>query len=71
MIPGTERDSLYVLEGLLDQTSPLNPSQIMTDTGGYSDMIFGLFALLGYQFSPRIKDSGSSRLWRMNKEAEF
>lgn len=71
VIPGTERDSLYVLEGLLEQTSPLNPSQIMTDTGGYSDMIFGLFALLGYQFSPRIKDSGSSRLWRMNKEADY
>lgn len=71
VIPGTERDSLYVLEGLLEQTSPLNPSQIMTDTGGYSDIIFGLFALLGYQFSPRIKDSGSSRLWRMNKEADY
>ncbi|MGF1919469.1 Tn3 family transposase [Enterococcus faecalis] len=71
VIPGTERDSLYVLEGLLEQTSPLDPSQIMTDTGGYSDMVFGLFALLGYQFSPRIKDSGSSRLWRMNKEANY
>lgn len=71
VIPGTERDSLYVLEGLLEQNSPLDPSQIMTDTGGYSDMIFSLFALLGYQFSPRIKDSGSSRLWRMNKEAYY
>ena len=71
VIPGTERDSLYVLEGLLEQTSSLKPNQVMTDTGGYSDIIFGLFALLGYQFSPRIKDSGSSRLWRINKEANY
>lgn len=43
----------------------------MTETGVHSDMIFGPFALWGYQFSPRIKDSGSSRLWRMNKEADY
>lgn len=71
VVPGTERDSLYVLEGILEQTSSLEPRQIMTDTGGYSDMVFGLFALLGYQFSPRIKDSGSSRLWRIDSQSDY
>ena len=38
----------------------------MTDTAGYSDIIFGLFGLLGYQFSPRIADIGESRFWKLD-----
>ena len=41
-----------MLEGLLEQQTGLNPVEIMTDTAGTSDIIFGLFWLLGYQFSP-------------------
>ena len=36
--------------GLLEQQTGLNPMEIMTDTAGASDMVFGLFWLLGYQF---------------------
>ncbi len=42
-----------MLEGLLEQETGLNPTEIMTDTAGASDLVFGLFWLLGYQFSPR------------------
>ena len=40
----------------------------MTDTTGTSDMIFGLFWLLGYQFSPRLADAGEAIFWRIGKE---
>jgi len=43
VVSGTLRDSLYLLEGFLNQPSELTPNQIMTDTAGYSDMVFGLF----------------------------
>ncbi|HGY5531552.1 TPA: Tn3 family transposase, partial [Escherichia coli] len=43
VIPGTLRDSIFVLEGLLEQQTGLNPVEIMTDTAGTSDIIFGLF----------------------------
>ncbi|EJF3500969.1 Tn3 family transposase, partial [Escherichia coli] len=33
VIPGTLRDSIFVLEGLLEQQTGLNPVEIMTDTG--------------------------------------
>ena len=33
----------------------------MTDTAGVSDVVFGLFWLLGYQFSPRLADIGEAR----------
>jgi len=52
VVPGTLRDSIFVLEGLLEQQTGLNPTEIMTDTAGSSDLIFGLFWLLGYQFLP-------------------
>ena len=54
VVPGTLRDSIFILEGLLEQQTGLNPTEIMTDTAGASDIIFGLFWLLGYQFSPRL-----------------
>jgi len=43
VIPGTVRDSLYILEGLLEQQTSLDPIEIMADTAGTSDLIFGLF----------------------------
>ncbi|EKT6218924.1 Tn3 family transposase, partial [Escherichia coli] len=38
VIPGTLRDSIFVLEGLLEQQTGLNPVEIMTDTAGTSDI---------------------------------
>jgi TnpA family transposase len=69
--PGTLRDSLVVLATLLEQQTSLNPQQIMTDTAGASDIVFGLFWLLGYQFSPRLADIKSRRFWRMDPDADY
>jgi len=71
VITGTIRDSLYLLELVLGQETTIKPREIMTDTAGYSDIIFGLFALLGYRFSPRLADIGGSRLWRFNANADY
>ena len=71
VIPSTLRDSLYVLEGLLEHQTSLRPTEIMTDTHGYSDIVFGLFWLLGYQFSPRLADMGDARYWRMDRHADY
>jgi len=43
----------------------------MTDTAGYTDTIFGIFHLLGYQFSPRIADIGGTRFWRVDRKADY
>ena len=32
----------------------------MTDAGAYSDIVFGLFRLLGLRFSPRLADMGGA-----------
>ena len=43
----------------------------MADTAGYSDIVFGLFLLLGYQFSPRLADLGDKRFWRLDPDADY
>jgi len=71
VIPGTLRDSLFILAGLLEQQTSLDPREIMTDTHGYSEVVFGLFALLGYRFSPRLADLADQRFWRISKEDDY
>jgi TnpA family transposase len=71
VVPGTLRDSLVVLVGLLEQQTSLSPKEVMTDTAGYSDVVFGLFWLLGYQFSPRLADVGEARFWRLDQSANY
>jgi TnpA family transposase len=71
VIPGTMRDSVYILAGLLEQETSLEPKEIMTDTAGASDVMFGLFWLLGYQFSPRLADIGGARFWRLDPKADY
>src|SRR5216110_684013 len=71
VIPGTIRDSLYLLAGLLEQQTSLHPTEIMTDSAPYSDLVFGLFWLLGYQFSPRLAGIGETRFWRVDETADY
>jgi TnpA family transposase len=71
LVPGTLRDSLILLAVVLEQQTDLQPTQIMTDTGAYSDVVFGLFRLLGYRFCPRLADVGGTRFWRIDPKADY
>jgi TnpA family transposase len=71
LIPGTLHDSPYVLDGLMENQTSHEPKQLMTDTAGYSDIVFALFWLLGFQFSPRLADIGESRFWRLDRAADY
>jgi TnpA family transposase len=70
-VPGTLRDSLILLAVVLEQQTELQPTKIMTDTGAYSDIVFGLFRLLGYRFSPRLAYIGGTRFWRIDAKADY
>jgi TnpA family transposase len=70
-VPGTLRDSLVLLSVVLEQETELQPTHILTDTGAYSDVVFGLFRLLGYRFSPRLADVGGARFWRIDPNADY
>ena len=62
VMSAAERESTYVLDGLLH---PEGPSSTLhsTDTHGYSEFIFGVMHLLGFTFAPRIKNFQRQRLY--------
>ncbi|MGO9955276.1 MAG: Tn3 family transposase [Solirubrobacteraceae bacterium] len=71
VVPGTPRDGLYLLDGLLDPQTSVRPQQIMTDTAGYSDIMFGCYRILDFQLSPRMADSGGARFWKLDPLADY
>jgi TnpA family transposase len=40
LIPGTQRDSLHVLDGLLANQTGIQPEMVSTDTAGASEIVF-------------------------------
>ncbi|WP_172427454.1 Tn3 family transposase [Streptomyces murinus] len=65
------RDSLFILDALHNRDGGPKPETVITDTASYSDIVFGLFAICGYQLSPRIADIGDARLWRNHTTANY
>ena len=70
-IPSTTRDATFVLDEVLDNETELPLFTHATDTAGYTELIFCLFDLLGYQFAPRLRDLGDQTLYRVDPEADF
>jgi TnpA family transposase len=64
VIPSTVRDATYVLDAILDNESDLDIAEHTTDTAGYTELIFGLFGMLGLTFAPRIRDLNDQQLYR-------
>ncbi|MEU5845729.1 Tn3 family transposase [Saccharopolyspora shandongensis] len=64
VVPGTPRDSLHILDALLSLDGGVKPEMVATDNASYSDVVFGLFKILGYNFSPRFRDLDDQRFWR-------
>ena len=55
-ISPTESEAPYVLDGLFDHETTLDIREHFTDTGGSSDHVFALFALIGKRFAPRLRN---------------
>lgn len=70
IVPGAPRDSPYILDALLNLDGGPKPEMIVTDQGSYSDMVFGLFAILGYRFAPRLADMGDARYYYAHLDGE-
>lgn len=68
VIASTERDAMYVLDEILNNETELNILEHTTDTSGYTDLVFGLFDLLGMQFSPRLRDIKDQKLSKIKGE---
>lgn len=67
----TDRDSPYVLDGILYNESDLVIEEHFTDTHGYTEINFAGFGMLGKTFSPRIRGVQHQRLYRIDKEKDY
>ena len=62
-IPATVNEAPYILDGLLLTDAGQKIREQYADTGGFTDHVFAVTALLGFQFIPRIRDLPSKRLY--------
>ena len=52
----TPREANYVLDGILENDTILKIREHTSDTGGFTEPLWGLCVLLGIDFMPRLKD---------------
>ena len=62
-IPATVNEAPYILDGLLMNDVGRKIKEQYADTGGFTDHVFAVTALLSYRFIPRIRDLPSKRLY--------
>ena len=62
-IPATANEAPYILDGLLMNEAGRRVREQYADTGGFTDLVFAITALLAYRFIPRIRDLPSKRLY--------
>ncbi len=55
----------------MDNETELDIIEHTTDTAGYTELVFALFDLLGMQFSPRIRDIGDQKIYRIDKTISY
>ena len=63
VIASTAHEAPHVLDGLLRHRTSLQIEEHYTDTAGFTDHVFGLCALLGFRFAPRIRPDLVAAAW--------
>ena len=65
------REAGYVLDGILDNETVLPIREHTSDTHGFTEHLFGLCALLGIAFVPRLKDLSDQVLSRTDRQTDY
>jgi len=71
VVSGTPRDSLHVIDLIYSQDAGARPEVIITDTGSYSDIVFALMRLLGFDYRPQLADLPDAKLWLIDRHADY
>lgn len=71
VISAATHEAPYVLDGLLHHGSNLSIAEHYTDTGGATDHVFALCAMLGFRFCPRLRDFPDRRLIPIDLPAAY
>ncbi|WP_222723076.1 Tn3 family transposase [Actinomadura alba] len=71
VVSGTVRDSLHMVDVIFGLDGGELPEIVVTDTGSYSDVVFGLLELLGISYRPALADLPDQKGWRINADAGY
>jgi hypothetical protein len=71
VIAATAHEAPHVLDGLLCHESSLDIEEHYTDTGGFTDHVFAVSALLGFRFAPRIRDLGDKKFYTLGVPSSY
>jgi TnpA family transposase len=71
VMSATSHEAPYVLDGLLHHGTTLQIDTHYTDTGGASDHVFILCAMLGIRFCPRLRDFPDRKLASIEPAATY
>lgn len=71
VVSGTPKDTLHLVDLIYSQDGDRRPDVIITDAGSYSDIIFGLLQLLGFDYRPQLADLPDAKLWRIAPDADY
>ena len=64
-------EAVYILDGLLRNTSALQPDTLHADTHGQSEPVFGLAALLGIKLMPRMRTWNDVTFYRVDRSTTY
>ncbi len=64
-------EAVYILDGLLKNTSALQPNTVHADTHGQSEPVFGLAKLLGIKLFPRMRTWNDVIFYRVDKQTTY
>ena len=70
IISAAEHEAHYVIDGLM-HNDVVKSDIHSTDTGGYSEILFGAMHLLGFAFAPRIKNFAKCQLYAFQKRKGY
>lgn len=56
IVAGTDRDCLHAIDLFFGSGTANLPEVLITDTGSYSDLVFGIAQLLGVDYRPALAD---------------
>ncbi|MEV4888995.1 transposase [Nonomuraea sp. NPDC055795] len=71
VVTGTLRDTLNMVDVLYRRDGGPPPEIVITDTGSYSDIVFGLLNLLGMHYRPVLADMPDQKGWRIDRQADY
>jgi len=71
VVSGTIRDSLHMVDVIFGLDGGDLPEIVVSDTGSYSDLVFGLLELLGISYRPALADLPDQKGWRISALADY